>query len=176
MEHAGVLPRRNPVRAIIKAILHVLVKIVILVQRAIRRHPVVTLILLTMLVGAYFAIESGVVSVAWLGLPRTVSDGRPAAIAKYLDGQKNGDVSLMWEAVSDELKQDQEAFQSAQQGLTFAKVNGISLTDSSYVGGRSLSDGSSVHFMIVSLSNGVQTIELPRTFILDQSGKISGMK
>ena len=172
MEQAVVLPRRNPLRAIIKAVLHVIVKTIILVRRAILRYPIVALILLTMLLGGYFAISTGLVSVAWLGVPTTVNDGRPEAIAKYLDGQQKGDVALMWEGLSDDIRQNQNAFASARQELEFAKLNGISFTDSTYVGGSTLNDGTSVHLFVVSMSNGDNIVQVPWTFRLNQSGKI----
>lgn len=172
MEQTVVLPRRNPLRTIIKAVLHVIVKAIILLRRAILRHPIATLILLTMLLGSYLAISTGVVSIAWLGMPATVNDGRPTAIAQYLDGQQKGDVTLMWEGLSDDIKQDQDAFQSARQELEFAKLNGISFTDSTYIGGSTLNDGTSVHLFVVSMSNGNNIVQVPWTFRLNQAGKI----
>ena len=173
MEQAAVIRRRNPLRRIIKAILHIIIKWIILVRRAIRRHPIVALILLMMLLGGYLAIETGSVPLAWIGMPAQPSDGRPDAIAKYLDGQKSGDIELMWEALDDSLKQDQDTFATTERNITYAKLNGITFTDSTYVGGSTLNDGSSVHLMVVSMSNGTRTMQAPWTFTLNSTGKIT---
>lgn len=175
MEQAAPI-RRNPLRAVIKAILHVFVKIIVLARRAVLRRPIVALVLAIMLIGGYFAIDTGLVSLNWLGLPARAYDPRPPAVAQFITGQQEGNVQLMWEAMADQLKQNQEAFQTAQQNVTFAKLNNISVTDAAYVGGQSLSDGTSVHFVVMSLSNGTRTVQVPRTFVLDQAGKISDMK
>lgn len=176
MEPVATRPRRNPIRRVIKAILHVIVKSVILTRRAILRYPIVALILGMMLVGGYLAIETGAIPLAWLRAPAQTSDGRPSAISKYLDGQKNGNIELMWAALDDSLKQDQDALATAERNLTYAKLNGITFTDSTYVGGSTLNDGSSVHLIVVSMSNGRRTVQTPWTFTLNATGKITNVE
>lgn len=172
MEQAAILPRRNPVRAAIKAVLHIIVKTIVLVRRAILRHPFVALMLLTMLIGGYFALETGLVVIPGLGLPAAANDGRPPAIARYIDGQRNMDVTTMWEAMSDEMRTNQEAFSSTQQQLEYAKSNGIAFGEATYVGGSALENGRSVHLFVLALSKGTQVTHIPYTFTLDQAGKI----
>lgn len=176
MEQGAVLPRRNPLRRIIKPILHVIIKSVVLVRRAILRHPIVALILVMVLLGSYLAVQAGTVPLPWLGASVPPGDGRPAAIATYLEGQKNGNIELMWEALDDSLKQDQDALATTQRNITFAKLNGITFTESTYVGGSALNDGSSVHLMVVSMSNGSRTVQTPWTFTLNPTGKITNIE
>ncbi len=176
MEQSAVLPRRNALRRIIKPILHVLIKSIVLVRRAILRHPIVALILVMMLLGGYLAIQSGTLPLPRLGTAVQPGDGRPAAIASYLEGQKNGNIELMWEALDDSLKRDQDALATTERNITYAKLNGITFTDSTYVGGSALNDGSSVHLMVVSMSNGSRTVQTPWTFTLNPTGKITNIE
>jgi hypothetical protein len=174
MDGAETPRRRNPVRRAFKTILHVIVKRVVLTRRWVLRYPIAALIAITMVLGSYFAVSSGMVPLTALGVaPAPAHDMRLAAIERYLEGQKNADVTMMWEAVSEEMRADEEAFADTQRRVTMAKLNGINFVDQTYVGGSGLNDGGSVHLYIISITNGAENGQFPLTFTLNQSGKIA---
>jgi len=174
MDGAETPRRRSPLRRVLKAVLHAIVKAIILTRRAVLRYPIASLIALTMVVGSYFAVTSGLVPLTMLGMTAApVRDTRLAAIERYLEGQKKADVTMMWEAVSEEMRADEEAFADTQRRVTMAKLNGINFVDQTYVGGTGLNDGGSVHLYIISITNGTQSGQFPLTFTLNESGKIA---
>jgi hypothetical protein len=174
MDGAETPRRRNPLRRAFKAVLHVIVKAIILTRRAVRRYPIPALIVLTIILGTYFAVSTGMVPLTALGVaPAEYHDARLASIERYLEGQKNADVTMMWEAVSEEMRADEEAFADTQRRVTMAKLNGINFVDEKYVGGSNLADGGSVHLYVISITNGSQNGQFPLTFTLNQSGKIA---
>lgn len=174
MERAVSARRSSPWRAIVKGVLHVVVKVFILTTRAIKRHPIPTMILAVILAGSYFAVDSGAVTIPGLGVPAaTARDSRVASIEEYLDGQRNADVLKMMSAFSDENKADSALLERTQQQVTRAKLHNIRFVDASYIGGTALMDGGSVHLYVVSIDDGAQTGQIPFTFTLNAEGKIA---
>lgn len=174
MDGAETPRRRNLLRRAFKAVLHAIVKVIILTRRAVLRYPIPALIALTVVLGSYFALTTGMVPLTMLGVAAApVHDARLASIERYLEGQKSYKVELMWNEVSEEMRTDEEAFADTQRRVTMAKANGINFTDEQYVGGSGLADGGSVHLYIISISNGNQNGQFPLTFTLNQSGKIA---
>lgn len=160
-------------RAIVKGVLHVIVKAVILTSRAIKRHPLPALILATMLIGAFFAVSSGLVALSWLGInTATARSGPLAAIETYLDGQRQGDATRMWQSLSDELRANEQSLPAAERQVEMAKLRDLHYNSFQYVGGSAIDDGNSVHLYIVSVSSGAQTRQIPYTFTLNKAGKI----
>jgi len=96
-----------------------------------------------------------------------------ARVFFFFRHQKKADVTMMWEAVSEEMRADEEAFADTQRRVTMAKLNGINFVDQTYVGGTGLNDGGSVHLYIISITNGTQSGQFPLTFTLNESGKIA---
>lgn len=176
MERAVVLPpRRNPLRAMIKGLLHAIVKVVILSYRAVRRHPLPTLIALTILIGSIMALNTGLVTLSWGG-PAPAHSSQLAAIEAYLDGQQKYDATRMWAGFSDKALADADLLQATQRQVALAKTSAIRFTDVSYVGGAPLSSGGSVHLYLVSINNGVISQQVPYTFTLDESNKIVAVR
>lgn len=174
MDGAETRRRREPLRRVFKSVLHAIVKTIILTRRAVLRYPIAALIALTVVVGSFFAISSGIVPLTALGMAQAPKhDARLASIERYLEGQKNANVTMMWESVSEEMRADEEAFANTQRRVAMAKLNGISFVDQTYVGGTGLSDGGSVHLYVISINNGAQDGQFPLTFTLNQSGKIA---
>lgn len=172
MERAALPVRRNPARAVVKRVLHVLIKATVLTIRAIKRHPIPALIVATILIGSYFAITSGTLAATWLGTASATTNTRPAAIESFLDGQRSYDANKIWDSLGDEMKQGQ-SIEAAQQTVESAKQRGIHYGTYQYVGGLALNDGGSVHLYVVSISNGTQERQIPFTFTLNKAGKIA---
>jgi hypothetical protein len=171
-------PQFNPVRWIIKSILHFIVKSTILIFRGIKRYPLPALIVLIVVIGSLFFLSSLAASLTGGGSV-TSAQGRPLAIETYLTGQKDFNAALMWEAMGDEIKSSAQAgnVQTAfKQRADKEKADGVRYTNHRYVGGTALDDGRSVHLYIVSLihpaSGSTQEQQLPFTFTLNRSGKI----
>jgi hypothetical protein len=170
-------PRRfNPIRWLIKSILHFFVKTTILITRGIKRYPLPALILIIVVVGSLFWLSSFVSSMPALGGATASAEGRPISIELYLKGQSEFDANLMWEAMSDELKttmtQNGQTLESARQRMEQAKQRGTRVTGFKYVGGTGLNDGRSVHLYVVSATNGQDVQQVPYTFTLNKVGKI----
>lgn len=176
MERAVSLPQASPVRRLIKRVLHVVIKAIILVTRAIKRYPIPALILLMALIGGYFALETMHVSLPFLGLNAAASTGGPRAADSFLRGQQEGNGSLIWNAVSDEMRADMQlqgqSPETIQRQLDQRRQQGLQYTNFRYVGGTMLEDDRSVHLYIVTGVERNQAREVPFTFTLDSAGKI----
>lgn len=170
--------RRNPVRQIIKAVLHVIVKAIVLTRRAIKRFPLPSLILLIGLLGAYFAIDSGTIRLPWSSTA-SANSGEPVAIQTFLRGQQEFNAALMWESISDELRttleRQGETPQTMQRKLDLERASGRQFTAHEYVAQRTLSNGNTVHFYMLTRAQGDQVRQIPYLFTIDQAGKIAGI-
>lgn len=189
MEQATQVQRRSPLRSLIKAILHFFVKIVVLINRAIKRAPIVAMMLLVAVVGSLMWLGSNPVSIPLLGISAPAIETAPAgsprvSVETYLTGQRQYEARMMWESMSDELKQAMaqrnQSLEALQRQMEQAKRNGIKYTGFQYVGGTDLSNGRSVHLYIVSAAfpqqqGGDRSEEIPYTFTVDRSGKIANI-
>jgi hypothetical protein len=112
-----------------------------------------------------------------IGLNHTGS--APTATEDYLHGNQSYDASLMWNSLSSDAQQrltSQGGSESdLQREMQAAKDHGTTLTDISYIGGKSMPDGTSVEFYLVGVRDQPQaTVDYqPYMFTLDRSGKIS---
>jgi hypothetical protein len=164
-------------RIIIKMILHPLIKLIIVVWRLWRRHPLPALIVLMMLIGSYIALTSGTVTLPWqASAASSPPTGARTIVESYLVGQQQFNAAMMWEAMSDELKaqmrQNGTTFETFQQQVQQRRDSGLQFTTFQYVGGTGLDAGHSVHLYVVTASDGRQSRRLPFTFTLNQVHKI----
>jgi hypothetical protein len=178
MERTALPVRRNPVRQVIKAVLHVIVKVIVLTRRAIKRFPLPSLILLMALVGTYIAIDSGTLALPW-GRTAAASSNEPLAIQTFLRGQQEFNAALMWESISDELRTTLErngtTAQVMQQRMDTARKNGQQYTAHQYVAQHPLGNGNIVHFYMVTRAQGDQIRQIPLAFTINPAGKIVGI-
>jgi hypothetical protein len=178
MQRAEAARRRgNPVRAGVKAILHALIKVIVVLWRLWRRYPLPALIVLVMLLGSAFALASGAAPPPW----RAVGAAAPptaarAAIETYLKGQREYDAALMWEAMGDEMKaqlrQAGATFEAFQEQVQQVRESGVRFGDARNAGGAPLDAGHSVHLYVVTVTDGRQSRALPFLFRLNQANKI----
>lgn len=104
----------------------------------------------------------------------------PAATEAYLRGQATYDANLVWDSLGAELHaalqgrgQDKAAFERTLQD---EKSKGIQFEGYQYIGGYSISDGSSLHFYVIKVRDSENKVqEQPITFRLGQDGKIIGL-
>jgi hypothetical protein len=186
MEQATEVRRWNPIRALVKGILFLIVKPTVLAVLAFRRFPALSFIVLLAVIGGIIAFSSGTSLLPGLAFGSVGSGsgaaatGRPIAVETYLTGQKEFQARLMWEALSDDLKrtmsQNGRTMEATQQQLEQSKRSGIKYTGLQYVAGVPLNDGRSVHLYIVSVSvpsnQGQRDEQVPYTFTVDKTGKI----
>lgn len=187
MEQAAPPRRYNPVRALIKGILHAVVKTVIVTGRTVKRYPLPALIVIIMFFGSMVALTSGMVALPAFGTMTLVEEkgtaGSGAAanteratVENYLTGQKDYNATLMWEALSDDLRanmrQNGQSAETFQQAMEQMKQRGLRYTDFKYVASAPLDDGRTVLLYIVSATDGQQSQQMPYTFTLNRARKI----
>lgn len=181
-----VTPRHfNPVRALIKGILHFIVKTFILTGRAIKRFPIPALIVAVMLLGSIFALSNGTVQVPGLpGFGTTTpvggqtaatggaATGERATVENFLKAQQELNATGMLEAFSDEIRANPEARANAQSMVEQMRVNGLRYTNHRFIASTQLDDGRTVALYIVTATDGQRAQQMPFTFTLDKAYKI----
>ena len=141
-------------------------------------HPAAILgaIALLLLGGALIVITPTLIRAAGLGAAPLAS--APPATENYLRGNREYNADLMWASLSDQAQARYQATGSSQQDLArqmqAAKDRGLALQDVSYVGGKSLPNGTSLQFYVVAvkMGTGADLNYVPYLFTLDAQGKI----
>lgn len=111
-------------------------------------------------------------------LPRTGS-GEPLATSEFLRGNQSYNAQLVWGSFGDEARQALQgrggSLSALQEQLEGARAQGFALEDVTYIGGKGLSDGTSMQFYLVGVRQQAQAnLEyVPYTFTLDRGGKIA---
>ena len=103
----------------------------------------------------------------------------PQATTDYLRGNRDYNADLVWQSLNNDARQrlsGQGGSQDElQQQMEAARQRGFKLEDFSYIGGKSLPDGSSMQFYLVSVRQQPKA-DLdyqPYMFTLDRDGKIA---
>jgi hypothetical protein len=111
-----------------------------------------------------------------IALPR--GSAAPAATEDYLYGNRDYDGARMWNSLSSDaqqrLAQAGGSVDDLQRQMQAAKDRGLKLEEFSYIGGKSLPDGTSVQFYLVGVRDQQNPIDYqPYMFTLDRTGKIT---
>lgn len=174
MERVQPVRQSNPLRALIKFILFVIVKIMVVVLGFWRRYPLPALILLVMLIGSGFALASGALVLPGTPAAAPVPEAR-IAVETYLKGQKEYNADLMWQAMDDQLKQalqrNGQTLEGLKQQQQERKQAGVTFSGQ-YIAGTDLNDGRKVFLYIVTISQGSNSQQVPYTFTVSKTGKI----
>jgi hypothetical protein len=116
-------------------------------------------------------------SVANLGGLRQQS--APTATEDYLRGNRDYNADLVWNSLNTDaqarLTDGGGSVGDLQQQMEAAKTRGIKLEEVSYIGGKSLPDGTSMQFYLVGIRQQPRS-DLdyqPYMFTLDRDGKIA---
>jgi hypothetical protein len=103
----------------------------------------------------------------------------PQATGDYLRGNRDYNADLVWQSLSNDARQRLSGQGGSQEDLQrqmeAARQRGFRLEDYSYIGGKSLPDGTSMQFYLVSVRQQQRT-DLdyePYMFTLDRDGKIA---
>jgi hypothetical protein len=178
MEQVQPARQSNPLRALVKFILFVIVKILAVLLGFWRRYPLPALIVLVMAIGTLFALGSGTLALPGTPAAAPVPEAR-VAVETYIIGQKEYNADLMWQAMDDQLK----AALQQRQGVTLDALKqqqqqrrqaGVKLS-AKHVAGTDLDDGRKVFLYIFTESNGQATQQVPYTFTVNKAGKIIGI-
>lgn len=116
-------------------------------------------------------------SVPGLGGLRTQS--APPSTEDYLRGNRDYNATLVWNSLDSDaqtrLTGGGGSVGDLQQQMDAAKSKGVTLAEASYIGGKSLPDGTSMQFYLVGIKQQAQAdIDYqPYMFTLDSSGKIA---
>ncbi len=113
-----------------------------------------------------------------VSVPRP-NGGEPQATEEYLRGNRDYNPQLIWESLGDEARQRLESrgasLDALGQQMQDARDRGVKLEDISYIGGRTLPDGTSLQFYLVAVrpQSKADVQYVPYMFTLDQQGKIA---
>jgi hypothetical protein len=114
------------------------------------------------------------------GLPLPGGSREPSTTLNYLKGNQSYNAELMWNSLSEEALERFRArggtLQDMQRQLEVARERGSRLGDINYIGGKSLPDGTSLQFYVVSTQGPTSRADVEYVtyiFTLDRTGKIS---
>ena len=103
----------------------------------------------------------------------------PQATGDYLRGNRDYNADLVWQSLSSDARQRLSgqggSEEDLQRQMEAARQRGFKLEDYSYIGGKTLPDGTSMQFYLVSVRQQQRT-DLdyqPYMFTLDRDGKIA---
>lgn len=104
----------------------------------------------------------------------------PPATEDYLKGNRDYNADLVWNSLDSDAQSRLTAQGGSRDGLQqqmdAAKQKGVLLMETSYIGGKSLPDGTSMQFYLVGIrpQAGSSSIDYqPYMFTLDRDGKIA---
>ncbi len=110
-------------------------------------------------------------------LPRGTAPA-PQATEEFMRGNQEYNADLIWQSLSDQARNRLESqggsVDAFKTQMDSAKQRGVRLQDVSYIGEKSLPDGTSMVFYLVGYKQGDNAnVEfVPYLFTLDSSGKI----
>jgi hypothetical protein len=113
------------------------------------------------------------------GMASLRSASAPGSTEDYLRGNRDYNADLVWNSLNNDAQSRLSAgggsLDDLRQQMNSAKQKGVKLEESSYIGGKSLPDGTSMQFYIVGIRQPTRSdIDYqPYMFTLDPSGKIA---
>ena len=113
------------------------------------------------------------------GLNALRPQSAPPATEDYLRGNRDYNADLVWNSLDGDAQSRLSAQGGSrddlQQQMDAAKQRGVQLAETSYIGGKSLPDGTSMQFYLVGIKQqaGSNIDYQPYMFTLDRDGKIA---
>jgi hypothetical protein len=113
------------------------------------------------------------------GLSALRAQSAPNATEDYLRGNRDYNADLVWNSLDNDaqsrLSSQGGSKDGIQQQMDAAKQRGVQIAESSYIGGKSLPDGSSMQFYLIGIrqQTGANIDYQPYMFTLDRDGKIA---
>ena len=134
-------------------------------------------LVIVLVVAAVIAVPRFIGSVPGLSNLRTQS--APSATEDYLRGNQTYNADLVWNSLDNDAQSRFSAQGGSrddlQQQMDAAKQRGVQIAETSYIGGKSLPDGTSMQFYLVGIreQSGSNVDYQPYMFTLDRDGKIA---
>jgi len=103
----------------------------------------------------------------------------PTSTEDYLRGNRDYNADLVWNSLDSDaqsrLTSQGGSRDDIQQQMDAAKQKGVQIAEMSYIGGKSLPDGTSMQFYLVGVrqQSGANVDYQPYMFTLDRDGKIA---
>jgi hypothetical protein len=113
------------------------------------------------------------------GLAQLRTPTAPTATEDYLRGNQSYDATLVWSSLDADaqarLTSQGGSVDDLQRQMQAAKDHGIQLAEISYIGGKTLPDGTSMQFYLVGIrQQSTSALDYqPYMFTLDRDGKIA---
>jgi hypothetical protein len=113
------------------------------------------------------------------GLSQLRGGSAPNSTEDYLRGNRDYNADLVWSSLNNDaqnrLRNQGGSQEALQQQMDAARQKGIKLEDVSYIGGKTLPDGTSTVFYLVGIrQQAASNIDYqPYMFTLDRDGKIA---
>lgn len=113
------------------------------------------------------------------GMASLQAQSAPNSTEDYLRGNRDYNADLVWNALDSDAQSRLSAQGGSrddlQQQMDAAKQKGIQIAETSYIGGKSLPDGTSMQFYLVGVrqQSGAGVDYQPYMFTLDRDGKIA---
>jgi hypothetical protein len=143
-------------------------------------HPAVliaTLAILVIVVAGIIAAPLYIGSIPGLATLRT--QAAPSATEDYMRGNQTYNADLVWNSLDNDARSRLSAQGGSrddlQQQMDAAKQRGTQIAETSYIGSKSLPDGTSMQFYLVGVrqQSGSNIDYQPYMFTLDRDGKIA---
>ena len=137
---------------------------------------IAALVGLVVIIGAAVLLPTLAPSV---GLPSLRQQSAPTATEDYLRGNRDYNADLVWSSLNSDaqsrLQSGGGSLEGLQRQMQTARDHGIKLEEISYIGGKSLPDGTSMQFYLVGIrQQATSGIDYqPYMFTLDRDGKIA---
>jgi hypothetical protein len=113
------------------------------------------------------------------GLSNLRGSSAPNATEDYIKGNRDYNADLVWNSLDNDaqsrITSQGGSRESLQQQMEAARQKGVQLAETSYIGGKSLPDGTSMQFYLVGIrqQTGSSIDYQPYMFTLDRDGKIA---
>src|SRR5689334_11528050 len=143
-------------------------------------HPAALVAGLAVLVVVIAAIVAAPMYIGYIpGINGLRSQSAPASTEDYLRGNRDYNADLVWNSLDSDAQSriggQGGSRDGIQQQMDAAKQRGVQIAETSYIGGKSLPDGTSMQFYLVGIrQQSAANIDYqPYMFTLDRDGKIA---
>jgi hypothetical protein len=143
-------------------------------------HPAALIGLVLVIVLIVAAVVAAPVYVGLIpGVANLRAATAPPSTEAYLRGNRDYNAELVWNSLDSDAQSRLSAQGGSrddlQQQMDAAKQRGVQIAEASYIGGKSLPDGTSMQFYLVGIrqQSGASVDYQPYMFTLDRDGKIA---
>ena len=143
-------------------------------------HPVALVAWLAVVVIVVAAVVTAPMYIGYIpGVASLRPQSAPTATEDYLRGNRDYNADLVWNSLDSDAQSriggQGGSRDGIQQQMDAAKQRGVQIAETSYIGGKSLPDGTSMQFYLVGIrQQSAANIDYqPYMFTLDRDGKIA---